>query len=99
MNLGKRCDDENKGAAAARVASKPTRRRIQSSRILHHTKGRPSLNPLIIALTLIVTVTAALGLGVFLGYAAIAAILQAMRREPQHTSEHAVAATEASSGD
>ncbi len=54
------------------------------------------MNPSIIALTLIVTVAAALGLGVVLGYAAIAAILQAMRRESQPSSDRAVAATEVS---
>ncbi len=57
------------------------------------------MNPLIVALTLALTIVAALSLGVFAGYAAVAGILHIMRREPQTTPERTLAATEASSGD
>jgi hypothetical protein len=57
------------------------------------------LHPLIIALTLVVIIAAALSLGIILGYAAVAVMLHAMRRRPQRAPERALTATEASSGD
>ncbi len=57
------------------------------------------MSPLIVALTLLLTIAAALSLGVVAGYAAVAAILHLMRREQHATPERALAATEASSGD
>jgi NhaP-type Na+/H+ or K+/H+ antiporter len=53
------------------------------------------VNPLIIVLTLLVTITAALALGVVLGYIAIYTILHAMRRQSQTVTEHALATTQA----
>jgi hypothetical protein len=55
------------------------------------------LNPLIVALALAVTIAAAVGLGVMLGYGAIAVVLQAMRHGPQHEVERAFTPTEVSS--
>ena len=52
-----------------------------------------------IAITLLLTIAAALGLGVILGYAMISFILQAMRRHPQPVPEHVLATTEGHSGD
>lgn len=57
------------------------------------------MTPLIIVLTLLLTIVVALALGVVLGYAAISIMLRAMRREPQAIPEHSLAATQASSGD
>jgi NhaP-type Na+/H+ or K+/H+ antiporter len=54
------------------------------------------VNPLIVVLTLLVTIAGALALGVVLGYAAIYTILHAMRRQSQTVTEHALAATQAS---
>jgi NhaP-type Na+/H+ or K+/H+ antiporter len=54
------------------------------------------VNPLIIVLTLLVTIAAALVLGVALGYIAIYTILRALRRQSQTVTEHALAATHAS---
>ncbi len=54
---------------------------------------------MIVALTLIFTVGAALSLGVVAGYAAVSAILHIMRREPAPAAERALATSEASSGD
>jgi hypothetical protein len=65
---------------------------------LHQRKGWLDVNALLIILTLLITIAAALGLGVGLGYAAINAILHAMRRQ-QPVPDHAFAPTEASSGD
>jgi hypothetical protein len=66
---------------------------------LHQRKGWPDVNALLIILTLLITIAAALGLGVGLGYAAINAILHAMRRQPQPVADHAFAPTQVSSGD
>ncbi|MBZ5629071.1 MAG: hypothetical protein LAO06_09420 [Acidobacteriia bacterium] len=55
------------------------------------------MNPLIIALTLLVTITAAVAIGVMLGYTAVALILHAMRRDSQPVPERTFTATEASS--
>jgi hypothetical protein len=52
-----------------------------------------------IAFTLLVTIAAALGLGVMLGYVMISSILHAMGRRPQPVPEHVLATTEAHSGD
>jgi hypothetical protein len=52
-----------------------------------------------VALTLAVTIAAALCLGVVLGYGAIVTILRALRRQPQSVPERTLAATPASSGD
>jgi hypothetical protein len=52
-----------------------------------------------IAFTLLLTIAAALGLGVLLGYAMISTILNAMRRHPQPVAEHVLATTEGHSGD
>jgi hypothetical protein len=57
------------------------------------------LTALIIALTLLFTISAALGLGVILGYAMIISILRAMARRPQRVAEHVLATTEGHSGD
>ena len=51
-----------------------------------------------IALTLLFTITAALGLGVVLGYAMISSILRAIARRPQPVPEHVLATTEGHSG-
>jgi hypothetical protein len=51
-----------------------------------------------IALTLVVTIAAALCLGVVLGYGAINTILRAMRRQPQSVPKPTLAATPAASG-
>jgi NhaP-type Na+/H+ or K+/H+ antiporter len=51
------------------------------------------VNPLIVVLTLLITIAAALAVGVALGYAAIFTILRAMRRQSQTVTEHAIAAT------
>jgi NhaP-type Na+/H+ or K+/H+ antiporter len=53
------------------------------------------MNPLTVVLTLLVTIAAALTLGVALGYFAIYTILHAMRRQSQTVTEHTLAATEA----
>jgi hypothetical protein len=53
------------------------------------------VNPLIVVLTLLVTIAAALFLGVALGSAAIFTILHAMRRQSQTVTEHTLAATQA----
>ncbi|MBZ5568779.1 MAG: hypothetical protein LAN64_13130 [Acidobacteriia bacterium] len=55
------------------------------------------MNPLIVALTLLVIITAAVAIGVMLGYAAVALMLHAMRRDSQPAPERAFTATEASS--
>ena len=54
------------------------------------------MNPLIIVLTLLVTIAAALVLGVVLGYIAIYTILLAMRRQSQTVTGHTLAATQTS---
>ncbi|HEX9120089.1 MAG TPA: hypothetical protein VF840_06080 [Terriglobales bacterium] len=54
------------------------------------------MNPLLVVVTLLFTIAAALTLGVALGYAAVYTILRAMRRGSQTVTEHALAATEAS---
>ncbi len=56
------------------------------------------MNPLLAALTLFVTITAALAAGVLLAYASVSAILHAMHR-PEPAVEQTMAATEASGGD
>ena len=60
-------------------------------------EGWSGLNPLIIALTLLVTISAAVAIGVMLGYTAVALILHAMRRDSQPVPERTFTATEASS--
>jgi hypothetical protein len=54
---------------------------------------------LLIALTLLLTIAVALGLGVIVGYAMISFILRAMGRRPQQVPEHVLATTEGHSGD
>ena len=73
--------------------------RIQSCWFLHPRKGRTDVTPLLIVLTLLVTITVALALGVFLGYAAVNLMLRAMRRQTQPVPERTLATTHASSGD
>jgi hypothetical protein len=65
----------------------------------HPRKGRPVVTTLMIAITLLLTIAAALGLGVIFGYAMISAILHAMGRRPQPVPEHVLATTEGHSGD
>ena len=57
------------------------------------------MTTLMIAFTLLVTIAAALGLGVILGYTMISTILHAMRRHPQPVAEHVLAITQGHSGD
>ncbi len=52
----------------------------------------------IAAIALLITIAAALAVGVLLGYAAVTAVLHAMHR-PQREAERALAASEASGGD
>jgi hypothetical protein len=57
------------------------------------------MTTLMIAFTLLLTIAAALGLGVILGYTMISTILHAMRRHPQPVAEHVLAITQGHSGD
>jgi uncharacterized protein YneF (UPF0154 family) len=52
-----------------------------------------------VAVTLLLTIAAALILGVILGYAMITTILHAMRRRPQPVAERALVATDVVGGD
>ena len=66
---------------------------------LHHKKGRPVLTTLFIALTLLGTIAAALGLGIMLGYLIVRGILHAMARRPHSAPEPELVTSHSSSGD
>ena len=85
-------------ASAGGDGNRPSRH-SQGDIGLHHKKGRPVLTTLFIALTLLSTIAAALGLGVVLGYFIISAILHTMARRPRTVPEPALVTSQSSSGD
>lgn len=64
----------------------------------HLRKARPTMTTLFTVLILLLTILAALGLGIMLGYYAVTAILHAMARHSHPVHEPALAASHTSAG-